>query len=220
MGSDGSHQSTGAPWLTGSYHPSLVPFLKANLLAPAGVDDQFFIGIDEADEVTLGRVAPIVDKDNSTTAGTAGTFNSAAARAAIIPSANGHTNGRALAKVYGSVAASDQKVLSAGQRDLLRQIHSPPKSLTDDYALGMRFGLGFRLSASHDQSSDYWFGPNPRAFGHTGAGGASVGFADPEAELGFGYTANRFDQSGSYDGAERRQTVIKAVYETLEKQLG
>lgn len=82
-------------------------------------------------------------------------------------------------------------LLSAGQVDLMRSTHSPPDSFTDDAALGMRFGLGFRLSAADNQSSDYWFSPNPRAFGHTGAGGASVGFADPEAGLGFGYTANR-----------------------------
>jgi len=39
-----------------------------------------------------------------------------------------------------------------------------------------------------------------------------VGFADPEARLSMGYTANRFDQSGSYDGAERRKHIIRAVY--------
>ena len=65
--------------------------------------------------------------------------------------------------------------------------------------------------------SDYWFSPNPRAFGHTGAGGASVGFADPEAQLSFGYTANRFDQSASYDGAERRKHIIRAVYAVLAR---
>jgi CubicO group peptidase (beta-lactamase class C family) len=34
------------------------------------------------------------------------------------------------------------------------------------------------------------FSPNPNAFGHPGAGG-SIGMADPDAKLGFGYTMNQ-----------------------------
>ena len=54
----------------------------------------------------------------------------------------------------------------------MRRTHSPSRSYDDGtgdaVAFGMRFGLGFRLSAAHDEDSDYWFSPNPRAFGHTG----------------------------------------------------
>ena len=52
----------------------------------------------------------------------------------------------------------------------------------------MRFGLGFMLR------QDFMpLGPNPRAFGHPGAGG-SIGFADPDARVGFGYVMNQMQQ--------------------------
>jgi CubicO group peptidase (beta-lactamase class C family) len=44
---------------------------------------------------------------------------------------------------------------------------------------------GFRLANDYAPLSG-----NPRAFGHTGIGGA-LGFADPDRRLGFGFTPNR-----------------------------
>ena len=52
----------------------------------------------------------------------------------------------------------------------------------------MRFGLGFML-----RSMVMPLSPNPRAFGHPGAGG-SIGMADPDARVGFGYTMNKMKQ--------------------------
>jgi CubicO group peptidase (beta-lactamase class C family) len=54
------------------------------------------------------------------------------------------------------------------------------------------------------------FSPNPRAFGHPGAGGA-LGFADPDRRLGFGYTPQRMIASGS-GGDPRWAPLIEAVY--------
>jgi CubicO group peptidase (beta-lactamase class C family) len=48
-----------------------------------------------------------------------------------------------------------------------------------------RFGLGFQLTMPERP-----LGPSPRAFGHFGAGG-SLGFADPDARVAFGYAMNR-----------------------------
>src|SRR2546426_30627 len=48
-----------------------------------------------------------------------------------------------------------------------------------------RFGLGFQLTMAERR-----LGPSPRAFGHFGAGG-SLGFADPDARLAFGYAMNQ-----------------------------
>ena len=46
----------------------------------------------------------------------------------------------------------------------------------------------------------------PSAFGHPGAGG-SLGFADPDAEVGFGYVMNL----GAYGVDKRAQSLADAV---------
>jgi len=48
-----------------------------------------------------------------------------------------------------------------------------------------RFGLGFQLTMPERP-----LGPNPRTFGHFGAGG-SLGFADPDTRVAFGYAMNQ-----------------------------
>ena len=76
------------------------------------------------------------------------------------------------------------------------------QSVGPDLVLGLstRFGLGFMLSQPRPGAS---FGPNPRAFGHPGAGG-SVGFADPDARVGFGYTMNRMGRTSCSTRARPR----------------
>ena len=71
------------------------------------------------------------------------------------------------------------------------------------YAL---FALGFTLQPMLAP------GAGLRAFGHPGAGG-SLGFADPEAGIGFGYvsTRMRFDLTGD----PRTRGLVEAVYGAL-----
>ena len=71
----------------------------------------------------------------------------------------------------------------------------------------MRFGLGFMLRQPFMPLS-----PNERAFGHPGAGG-SIGMADPDARVGFGYTMNRM-QMGLV-GSAGAFKMIKAFFEVL-----
>ncbi|HWJ40087.1 MAG TPA: hypothetical protein VNT29_03085, partial [Candidatus Limnocylindrales bacterium] len=55
-------------------------------------------------------------------------------------------------------------------------------------------------------------GPNPRTFGHPGAGG-SIGFADPDARVGFGYTMNQMGSDALIDG--RASALFNAMFAAL-----
>ena len=85
------------------------------------------------------------------------------------------------------------------------QSHGPDLVLT----IPTRFGLGFMLPQDRP---DARFGPSPNAFGHPGAGG-SVGFADPDARLGFGYVMNRMGPHILLD--PRAMALIDATYSRL-----
>ena len=73
--------------------------------------------------------------------------------------------------------------------------------------LETRFGLGFMLTADFMP-----LGPNPRTFGHPGAGG-SLGYADLDAGIGFGYVMNQMQSNIS--GDPRVRGLIDAVYASL-----
>jgi CubicO group peptidase (beta-lactamase class C family) len=137
--------------------------------------------------------------------------NHAAWRSAEIPGANGHAGARDLARVYGTLArGGDQDgvhVLDAAgiARCAEEQSHGPDLVLP----ITTRFGLGFMLPQDRP---DARFGPSRGAFGHPGAGG-SVGFADPESRLGFGYVMNRMGPHILLD--PRALTLIDATYAAL-----
>ena len=71
----------------------------------------------------------------------------------------------------------------------------------------MRYGLGYMLRSDFMPLS-----PSPNAFGHPGAGG-SIGMADPDAGVSFGYVMNKM-QMGLVGGATAF-AVIKAFFEDL-----
>jgi CubicO group peptidase (beta-lactamase class C family) len=82
-----------------------------------------------------------------------------------------------------------------------------------DRVLCMRtdWGLGFMLPGG-----PMWPGFGARAFGHCGASG-SLGFADPETGIAFGYTPNKWaDLMGGSDSTGMRfQRLIEATYKSL-----
>ena len=131
-------------------------------------------------------------------------------RAAEIPAANVHSDARALARVYGALARG-------GELDGVRLLE--PESIeraTEEQACGpdavlgelpMRYGLGFMLR--HDFMP---LAPGPRAFGHPGAGG-SLGAADPDAKVGFGYVPNLMKLG--LVGGPNGFAMLRAFYEAL-----
>jgi CubicO group peptidase (beta-lactamase class C family) len=140
-----------------------------------------------------------------------GTVNTREWRAAELPAANGHGNARALARVYGALACGGEldgvRLLSQAAIKMATTVQSDGP---DAVLLGLptRIGLGFWLT-----NETMRIGPNERAFGHAGAGG-SLGFADPDARVGFGYAMNRM--IGSADLVDPRwQPLIDAVYGSL-----
>ncbi|MEY4577081.1 MAG: hypothetical protein RL701_1784 [Pseudomonadota bacterium] len=130
-------------------------------------------------------------------------------RAAELPSSNGHASALGLSRIYAAasgVAASNGSaaVFDAGCGQRCSQEHAFGADLV--LRVRTRFGPGFMLSQPDGTG---WFGPNPRSFGHPGMGG-SVGFADPDAHIGFGYVMNRAGAGILID--ERPRRLIEALY--------
>jgi CubicO group peptidase (beta-lactamase class C family) len=71
-----------------------------------------------------------------------------------------------------------------------------------------RFGLGYWLP-----TPDTPYGPSARAFGHPGRGG-SVGYADPDAHVGFGYVPNQY-LGTPRRGDPRARALVDALYGCL-----
>jgi len=138
-----------------------------------------------------------------------GTVNSRAWRAAEMPSSNGHATARAVARIYSALACE-------GAVDGIRLLAPATVSLAGREVSGghdlvlnrpSRFGLGFQLTQPERP-----LGPNPRSFGHFGAGG-SLGFADPDERLAFGYTSNQV--RGPRWQNPRNRALISALYGCL-----
>jgi CubicO group peptidase (beta-lactamase class C family) len=134
--------------------------------------------------------------------------NGRAWRAAQIPGANGHATARAVAGLYGALANGgrhgEYRIMSVAAIERAQK----EQSFGMDAILGRptRVGLGYMLA--HPDSP---LGPNPNAFGHSGAGG-SLGFADTNAKLGFGYVMN---QMGADMQDTRAAKLFNAIFESL-----
>jgi CubicO group peptidase (beta-lactamase class C family) len=126
--------------------------------------------------------------------------------AAEMPSSNGVGDARALARLYAALVGEVDgiRLLAAETVEAARAERSQGRDKV--ILVPSRFGLGFALPPM------LALGCGPASFGHPGAGG-SLGFADPEAGIGFGYVMNRmkFELSGD----PRATGLVEAVYRSL-----
>ncbi|MBA4179803.1 MAG: EstA family serine hydrolase [Anaerolinea sp.] len=213
---------------------SLGTFLREEIAEPFGID--FLIGFGPREDARVAEwlayraqpgeesQRPWLERDPATLSGMdlgrvlayrnppghpEGAVNSRIWRQAEFPSTNGHSNARAIARLFGTLAnggeLDGERLLEATTIEQAYAIESDG----EDLVLGRpnRFGLGFQLTIPGVRP----LGPGAHTFGHYGNGGI-LGFADPDAAVGFGYVCNR---SGRSWRDPRNIALIDAVYASL-----
>ncbi len=205
-------------------------FLSEEVTAPLGAD--FFIGVPaEADGRAAEVLAPpppgeptiwdtILADPESVSARTflnpprtPNLINTRAWRAAEIPAANGHTSARGAARVYAALARGGEldgvRLLEPATIDRATEEQSRGRDTV--LTLPTRFASGFMLGMP---GGIFNCGPGRRTFGHPGQGG-SIGFADPDARIGFGYVTNQYVTGTARYPDRRVLSLVDAVYAAL-----
>jgi CubicO group peptidase (beta-lactamase class C family) len=219
---------------------SLGTFFQNEIAKPLGLD--FWIGLPEDKEprvapmiaaapdqesvlyrelTTPGSLASLAILNSGGYMGAQPEYDLRAAHAAEIGGAGGITNARGLAGMYAPLACGGKlKGVQLVTPDILARMALVSSATGRDAVLVMpsRFALGFMKSMDNRRgragardsaiiSAD--------AFGHVGAGG-SFGFADPRAEMSFGYTMNRMGAGMLL--TDRGQSLVDATYRALGYQ--
>lgn len=134
--------------------------------------------------------------------------NTRAFRAAELPAGNGIADARSLARMYASLIGDGvDGVRILNEETVTRATAEQSNGRDAVLQIQTRFGLGFELNLPHGHLGQ------EGAFGHSGAGG-SLGFADPKAEIAFGYAMNKMQLVASDD--PRTLSLIAAVHESLK----
>jgi CubicO group peptidase (beta-lactamase class C family) len=207
---------------------SLGSFFKRHVAERLGLD--FHIGLPESEE---HRVAPMIAAESSEVNFEArffqevarqgslpnlflmnnggADFNARDIHAAEMGSANGITNARGLAGMYAPLVAGGGGLVKAETVARMGRV-SAATHMDATLMQPMRFGLGFMMSTDNRAAGGDSVLLGERGFGHVGMGG-SIGFADPEAELSFGYTMNRMGAGILLN--ERGQSLVDAAYRAV-----
>ncbi|WP_422345836.1 serine hydrolase domain-containing protein [Parasphingorhabdus sp.] len=220
------------PGTQSGYHGVTIGFLAAELFRRIEgrrmklfVDEEFaaldiHIGIEDEE---LNRVATIIpppesdaeapDMDDlqSVTLGNPFLMPDAANlpewRQAEIPSVNGFASARGLASLYSSLLTGSPELSLRLSPETLGQATMIRSSGVDAIlAVETNWAAGFL------RNSLGIYGPNSRAFGHSGWGG-SFAFADPDNELAFSYVMNAM--GSELVGDPRTLALLREVYQAL-----
>jgi CubicO group peptidase (beta-lactamase class C family) len=199
---------------------SIGTFLAREVCAPLGVE--YWIGLPEAEHgrcaaffgETRGTLFDRDDPDSLLARAMAlvdpAEIDTARFRSAEIPSINGIGSARGVARLFGALACGGtlDGVRLLGESTLAEATSEQWSGTEDLLGHTRRMGMGFLLGTPGHVA----MGPSPRAFGHTGAGGA-IGFADPDARVGFAYAPNHM-----YSGpgaSPRLAALVDALYLAL-----
>jgi CubicO group peptidase (beta-lactamase class C family) len=130
-----------------------------------------------------------------------------------VPSGGVVGTARGIARAYGVFASGGRELdLRAATLDLLAAAPVPPTSgvFHDDFARGdLRFSLGFM------KPGGVWRFGGERSFGAPGSGG-SLGFADPDAGIGYAYVTSQMGTA--LTGDPREVALRNALYSALRKR--
>lgn len=142
-------------------------------------------------------------------------MNAPQVRATSLPSMGGIASAQALAKFYAMLASGGFMQGKVFFKNETLEWMSTRLTQGFDPVLQreMSFSAGFMMDPldGNGRKIRSLLGPSPSAFGHAGAGG-SLGFADPEQGVGFGYVMNQME-SGVLP-YERCTSLVRAFYES------
>jgi CubicO group peptidase (beta-lactamase class C family) len=129
-----------------------------------------------------------------------------------VPAGGGVGTARAIAHAYGVFADGGRELgLRQQTLDLLAAPATPPThGFYDECLKGeVQFSLGFM------KPCDNWRFGGPHSFGSPGTGGA-LGFADPDAGIGYGYVTSRMGVT--FTGDARDVALRQALYASLRRR--
>ncbi|MGW4757556.1 serine hydrolase domain-containing protein [Streptomyces chartreusis] len=132
-------------------------------------------------------------------------FDSPEVQAAELPSSNGVGTARGLARMYAALISEVDGVRLLTPETLASATREQASGKDQVMVIPSRFSSGYMLPTGANPMT------GPKAFGHTGRGG-SLGFADPEHGVAFGYVMNHII-GGPAD--VRAETLVEAVRKSL-----
>jgi len=176
----------------------------------------FYIGVPDN---KIGKIAylknknlinPINEKEKEKEIKKINFLNSFEYQKSQIPSINGHSNSRSIAKIY-DIFANDiklKKSIFIDEKIMNYCLEEKNKRIDENLKMKIRWSrVGLILRGG------WLFGKNRLSFGHNGWGG-SMGFADPIRGLGISYTTNYLNPTMGSD--DRVLSLIKKFYEIDE----
>ncbi len=189
-------------------NPRVATILPPRAGPPAAGDELFLRAFTDANSLTRRAFASPPGLSGISA------MNAPQIRAASLPSMGGIGSAHALAKFYAMLAGGGlwegralfKKETLGWMSTRLTQGFDPVLQRE------MSFSAGFMMDPldADGRKIRSLLGPSPSAFGHAGAGG-SLGFADPEQGVGFGYVMNQME-SGVLPH-ERCTSLVRAFYE-------